>query len=64
MYGLKLFECFPKTITASPLSYATQNEANRINAQAVLGMNEIAQANLWQSYRDDAQFLIQTTECK
>jgi len=41
---------------------ATQNEANRINAQAVLGMNEIAQANLWQSYRDDAQFLIQTTE--
>jgi len=41
---------------------ATQNEANRINAQAVLGMNEVAQANLWQAYRDDAQFLIQTTE--
>ena len=30
MYGLKLFECFPKTITASPLSYATQNEAIKI----------------------------------
>ena len=40
----------------------TQNEANKLNAQAVLGMNEISQANLWQAYRDDAQFLVQTTE--
>ena len=41
---------------------ATQNEANRLNAQAILGLNEVGQANLWQAYRDDATFLIQTTE--
>ena len=41
---------------------AAQNQANQINAQAVLGMTEMAQANLWQAYRDDAHFLIQITE--
>ena len=41
---------------------SAQNEANKINSQNILGINEVAQANLWQAYRDDAQFLIQTTE--
>ena len=31
MYGLKLHECFPKTIGPIPLSYATRDEAIKIN---------------------------------
>ena len=31
MYGLKLFECFPKTIGPTSLSYATTNEAIKFN---------------------------------
>lgn len=30
MYGVRLYECFPKTIAASQLSYATTNEAMKI----------------------------------
>ena len=30
MYGLRLYECFPKTIAASALSYITQNEVIKI----------------------------------
>ena len=36
---------------------ATQNEANRINALNVLGINQNALNNLWQSYRDEASWL-------
>ena len=41
---------------------ATQNEVNRANAQALLGLSVAAQNNLWQSYRDEAAWLIQITE--
>jgi|TARA_R100001443_G_scaffold87571_4_gene94097 hypothetical protein len=41
---------------------ATQNEVNRANAQALLGLSVAAQNNLWQQYRDEAAFVIQTTE--
>ena len=33
---------------------AAQNEANRVNAQNLLGLTTQAQANLWQRYRDEA----------
>ena len=41
---------------------ATQNEVNRINAQATLGLSVAAQNNLWQSYRDEATWLVQLSE--
>ena len=41
---------------------ATQNEVNRTNAQALLGMSVSAQNNLWQTYRDEAAWLIQGNE--
>jgi hypothetical protein len=41
---------------------ATQNEVNRTNAQALLGLSAAAQNNLWQSYRDEAAWLVQVTE--
>ena len=31
MYGLKLYECYPKTISPINLAYATQNESIKIN---------------------------------
>ena len=48
--------------TINTANNATQNEANRINAQNLLGLTSTAQNNLWQAYRDEAQWLIQTTE--
>ena len=41
---------------------ATQNEVNKLNAQSVLGLSATAQNNLWQSYRDEAGWLVQVTE--
>ena len=41
---------------------ATQNEVNRTNAQALLGLSVSAQNNLWQTYRDEASWLVQVTE--
>lgn len=41
---------------------ALQNEANRMNAQALLGLTAQAQANLWQRYRDEATWVMQSTE--
>ena len=39
-----------------------QNETNRINAQNLLGLNQSAQNNLWQRYRDEAQWVVTTAE--
>jgi len=41
---------------------ATQNDANRLNAQALLGLTNQAQANLWQRYRDEATWVMQASE--
>jgi len=41
---------------------AAQNEANRVNAQALLGLTAQAQANLWQRYRDEATWVMNSTE--
>jgi hypothetical protein len=38
------------------------NEANRINAQNLLGLNATAQDQQWQRYRDEAQWLVTTAE--
>jgi hypothetical protein len=48
--------------TINTANNATQNEANRINAQNLLALTSTAQNNLWQTYRDEAQWLIQTAE--
>lgn len=39
-----------------------QNEANRINVQTLLGLTNAAQNNLWQLYRDQAQWAMSTSE--
>ena len=39
-----------------------QNETNRINAANLLQINQQALANLWQRYRDEASWLMQTAE--
>ena len=41
---------------------AAINEANRVNAQALLGLTSQAQANLWQRYRDEATWVMNSTE--
>jgi hypothetical protein len=41
---------------------ATQNEVNKLNAQSILGLSATAQNNLWQSYRDEAGWVVQVTE--
>jgi len=41
---------------------ADVNEANRLNAQALLGLSATAQAQVWQRYRDEAQWVLQRTE--
>ena len=41
---------------------ATQNDVNKTNAAALLGMSVSAQNNLWQTYRDEASWLIQVNE--
>ena len=39
-----------------------QNEVNRINVQTLLGLTDAAQNNLWQLYRDQAQWAMSTSE--
>ena len=41
---------------------AAQNEANRVNAANLLGVNRQTHANLWQRYRDEAQWVMQSSE--
>jgi len=41
---------------------AVQNEVNRANAQALLGISTASQNQLWQQYRDEAGWLVATTE--
>ena len=41
---------------------AGQNEENRLNAAALLGMTATAQNNLWQKYRDESSFVFQSTQ--
>jgi len=41
---------------------AVQNEANRTNAQNLLGLTAQAQANLWQRYRDEASWVMTASE--
>jgi uncharacterized FlaG/YvyC family protein len=38
------------------------NEANRLNAQNVLGLSTQAQNNLWQRYRDESAWLFNLSE--
>jgi hypothetical protein len=38
------------------------NEVNRINAQNLLSLNQSAQDQLWQRYRDEAQWVVSTAE--
>ena len=41
---------------------AAQNESNRINAQNMLNLTKQSHANLWQRYRDEAQWVMQASE--
>ena len=41
---------------------ATQNETTRLNAQNLLGLSVQAQNQLWQRYRDEAQWSLQRAE--
>ena len=41
---------------------AVDNETNRINTQTLLGLSQQAQNNLWQLYRDQAQWSLSTSE--
>lgn len=41
---------------------AVQNESNRINTQNVLALSADAQNKLWQQYRDEARFILETSE--
>jgi hypothetical protein len=41
---------------------ALQNEENRTNLQTLLNLSQIAQNNLWQLYRDQAAWTMQTSE--
>jgi len=41
---------------------AVQNDANKVNAQNLLGLTAQAQANLWQRYRDEATWVMSSTE--
>ena len=38
------------------------NESNRINAQNLLGLSATAQDQQWQRYRDEASWLVTTSE--
>ena len=38
------------------------NETNRINAQNLLGLSATAQDQLWQRYRDEAQWVVSSAE--
>ena len=46
------------------INNAEQNNANKINAAAVLGLTTASQNNMWQQYRDEAAWLVGTTESK
>jgi hypothetical protein len=50
--------------TVNTRNTAIQNEVNRVNAQALLGLTTAAQNQLWQQYRDEAGWLVGTTEAK
>lgn len=41
---------------------ATQNAVNQINAQNILGLSNTALNNLWQQYRDEAEWIWQSGE--
>jgi len=41
---------------------AAQNESNRINTANLLSLNKQAQANLWQRYRDEATWVMSSSE--
>ena len=41
---------------------ATQNAANKSNAEAILGISVESQNNLWQKYRDEAAMAYQTSQ--
>ena len=39
-----------------------ENESNRINTQNLLGLTQAAQDQLWQRYRDEAQWIVTSAE--
>jgi hypothetical protein len=41
---------------------AAINRTNQLNVQAMLGISATAQANLWQQYRDEAHWVMQSSE--
>ncbi len=49
-----------RTINTS--NTAAINEAQRANAQALLGVSLDSQNRLWQQYRDEANFLMNVSE--
>jgi len=48
--------------TLNTANTASINEAQRVNAQALLGISVDAQNRLWQQYRDEANFLMNVSE--
>ena len=48
--------------TLNTANTAATNEAQRVNAQALLGISVDAQNRLWQQYRDEANFLMNVSE--
>jgi hypothetical protein len=48
--------------TINTVDTAAGNEAARINAQNLLGLSVNAQNRLWQQYRDEASFLMESSE--
>ena len=48
--------------TINTANTALQNEENRTNLQTLLNISQQAQANLWQLYRDQAAWAMQTSE--
>jgi hypothetical protein len=48
--------------TINTANTATQNEENRTNLQTLLNISQLAQNNLWQLYRDQAAWSMQTSE--
>jgi hypothetical protein len=48
--------------TINTQNTAVQNEAARLNAQNLLGITVQAQNQLWQRYRDDATWILQSAE--
>jgi len=48
--------------TINTANTAGQNDSNKLNSAALLGMTAQAQNNLWQKYRDEASFSFQSTQ--